>query len=416
MNVFTVAILGCGNRGAESYGRIFMEDARFRITALCDPFTARLHAYGDLFGVEARFADEEEFFKQRRADILVIATMDRDHVRQCVKALELGYDVLLEKPITNSREELLSLLEAQKTYGGKVLVCHVLRYVPAYLKVAELIRDGEIGRLVQIDALEEVAYWHQAHSFVRGNWRSSEETVPMLLAKCCHDLDLLQYYAGARCESVSSVGDLTFFKPACAPAGAEKRCVVCPLAETCAYSAKKIYIEGWKQAGSPARDFPYMQLTGEYPLTEAALEKALETGDYGRCVFFCDNDVVDHQVAQFTFANGVKATLTMTAFSYDCARIIRFFGTAGELTLDESRDTITLKQFRGGKKEMSISGLNQSSFGHGGGEFGLIDALYRLVSGDKESATTLSASVESHLMAICAEESRLRGGTLIKLH
>lgn len=238
----------------------------------------------------------------------------------------------------------------------------------------------------------------------------------MLLAKCCHDLDLLQYYAGARCETVSSVGDLTFFRPECAPAGAEKRCVVCPLADTCAYSAKTIYIDGWKKAGSPARDFPYMQLTGEYPLTEEALKKAIETGDYGRCVFFCDNDVVDHQIAEFTFANGVKATLTMTAFSYDCARIIRFFGTHGELVLDESQDALTLKQFGGGREETSISGLNKSSFGHGGGEIGLIDALYRVVSGEEGSATTLAASVESHLMAICAEESREKGGALVKIH
>lgn len=416
MRPFTVAILGCGNRGAESYGRLLKDDARFRIAALCDPFEARLNAYGELFGVSARFAREEDFFEERRADILVIATMDRDHVRQCIRALGLGYDILLEKPITGSREELEALVAAQKRYGGKVLVCHVLRYVPSYLKAAKIIQSGKIGRLVHIDALEEVAFWHQAHSFVRGNWRNSEETVPMLLAKCCHDLDLLQFYAGARCESVSSVGDLTFFKPECAPAGAEKRCVICPLAETCAYSAMKIYIDGWKEAGRPARDFPYMQLTGEYPLTEEILTRAVKTGDYGRCVFFCDNDVVDHQIAQFTFANGVKATLTMTAFSFDCARIIRFFGTEGDLVLDESRDSLTLKQFGGGREEYSVSGLNKSSFGHGGGEIGLIDALYRLVSGEEESATTLMASVESHLMAICAEESRLKGGALVKIH
>ncbi len=416
MKVFTVAILGCGNRGAESYGRLFMDDKRFKIAALCDPFEARLNGYGELFHVTERFTSEEEFFQAKRADVLVIATMDRDHVRQCVRALELGYDVLLEKPITDSREELASLVAAQKQYGGKVLVCHVLRYVPAYLKAAEIIQSGKIGRLVHIDALEEVAYWHHAHSYVRGNWRSREETVPMLLAKCCHDLDLLQYYAGARCESVSSVGDLTFFKPKCAPAEAAKRCVVCPLAETCAYSAKAIYIDGWKKAGSPARDFPYMQLTGEYPLTEEALTKAIETGDYGRCVFFCDNDVVDHQIAEFTFANGVKATLTMTAFTYDCARIIRFFGTRGDLVLDESRDALILKRFGGGSEEISISGLNKSSFGHGGGEIGLINALYGLVSGEGGSATTLTASVESHLMAIGAEESRLKGGALVKLH
>ena len=415
--IFSVAILGCGNRGAEIYGSLFFkQDDRFSITALCDSNPARLATYGERFGVGALYQSEEEFFKAKRADLLVIATMDRDHVRQCIEGLRLGYDILLEKPITDKREELEALVAAQKQYGGKVLVCHVLRYAPGYLKISEYLDSGAIGRLVAIQAIEQVAYWHQAHSFVRGNWHSREETAPMILAKCCHDLDLLQHFAGARCESVSSVGDLTYFNRENAPKEAAKRCVDCPLIDTCPYSAKRIYVDEWKKVGSPASDWPYNQLTSAYPITEAALYEALRTGDYGKCVYYCDNDVVDHQLCNFTFENGVKVSLTMTAFTADCGRRIRFFGTLGELFFDEVRDTIILKRYGEEPESVKISEVIKTKFGHGGGEIGLMRSLYDMLSGKGTSATSLEASVESHLMALCAEESRLAGGKLIKVH
>ena len=415
--VYSVAILGCGNRGAEIYGTLFHNNSdRFRIAALCDCNQARLSQYGQRFAVKALFQDEAEFLKEKRADLLVIATMDADHVRQCIDGLRLGYDILLEKPITDKREELDALLAAQKKYGGKILVCHVLRYAPGYLKIAEYLDGGAVGRLVAIQAIEQVAYWHQAHSFVRGNWRCHEETAPMILAKCCHDLDLLQYFAKSRCESVSSIGDLTYFNADNAPKEAAERCVKCPLMESCPYSAKRIYIDGWKEAGSPVSDWPYNQLTSAYPITEQALYEALEKGPYGRCVYHCDNNVVDHQLTNFTFENGVKASLTMTAFTQDCGRRIRFLGTLGELFFDEVRDMIIVKRFGKEPETVKISSLLEKAFGHGGGEIGLLKSLYDMLSGKSTSATSLEASVESHLMALCAEESRLNGGKLIKVH
>ena len=417
MKIYSVAILGCGNRGAEIYGTLFHQQSdRFHIAALCDTHTERLAQYGKRFGVTALFEREEEFFKEKRADLLVIATMDADHVRQCIAGLKLGYDILLEKPITDKKEELEALLAAQKKYGGKVLVCHVLRYAPGYLKISEYLDGGAIGRLVAIQAIEQVAYWHQAHSFVRGNWRSREETAPMILAKCCHDLDLLQHFAGARCKSISSVGDLTYFNSENAPEGAKERCVHCPHIETCRYSAKKIYIDGWHKAGEPVSDWPYIQLTSAYPLTEQALYAALETSNYGRCVYHCDNDVVDHQLVNFTFENGVKASLTMMAFTADCGRRIRFFGTQGELFFDEVRDAIIVKRFGEEPETVKISEVIKQKFGHGGGEIGLMQSLYDMLSGKGTSATSLEASAESHLMALCAEESRLNGGKLVKVH
>ena len=416
-HVYSVAILGCGNRGAEIYGTLFFQQSeRFHITALCDSNPTKLKTYGERFQVKALYQDENEFFKEKRADLLVIATMDRDHIRQCIVGLKLGYDILLEKPITDKRKELEALLAAKKKYGGKILVCHVLRYAPGYLKISEILDSGAIGRLVAIQAIEQVAYWHQAHSFVRGNWHSREETAPMILAKCCHDLDLLQYFAKSRCESVSSVGDLTYFNKENAPKEAAKRCVNCPLVDTCPYSAKKIYVDGWKRDGSPVSDWPYNQLTTAYPITEEELYKALETSDYGKCVYYCDNDVVDHQLCNFTFENGVKVSLTMTAFTADCGRRIRFFGTLGELFFDEVRDMLILKRYGQESETFKISEIIKTKFGHGGGEIGLMQSLYDMLEGNEASATSLEASVESHLMALCAEKSRLAGGKLVKVH
>ncbi|MBQ4269758.1 MAG: Gfo/Idh/MocA family oxidoreductase, partial [Clostridia bacterium] len=307
--IFSVAILGVGARGGSVYGRLIKQfPDKFKIVALCDIRTERLEAFGEEFGVPTadRFTDEKVFFEKKRADLLVIATQDEDHVRNCLQAFETGYDILMEKPITDKKEECEAVLAAQKKYGCKAIVCHVLRYAPAFLKAAELIENGEIGRLVAIDALERVTYWHQAHSYVRGNWRTTKSSAPMILAKCCHDLDLIQYYANSKCKSVSSVGELTYFNAANAPEDSADRCLDCPRVETCPYSAKRLYLDRWKKAYCPEDYWPYNVLV-QAPVTEEKLTEALKNGPYGRCVFRCDNDVVDHQLTLMAFENGVKA-------------------------------------------------------------------------------------------------------------
>ena len=274
MNILSVAIIGCGSRGSETYGRLVNDrKGEFKIVALCDISKEKLDKYQKEFNVDINntFLNEDEFFKEKRADVLFICTLDKDHVRQAIKGLELGYHILLEKPITSNLDECYKLLEAKKKSGKEVIVCHVLRYAKAFLKVKELIDNGEIGNLVLIQALEQVGWFHQAHSYARGNWRNTIETAPMILAKCCHDLDLLQYYANSRCKSVSSIGSLTFFKKENMPIDASNRCINCKYVDTCPYSAKVIYIDGWKKKGSPANSWPFNVITNEYPLTEKAL-------------------------------------------------------------------------------------------------------------------------------------------------
>lgn len=408
---FSVSIIGCGSRGCDVYGRLFSQQPeRFHIAALCDIRPERLERFGKLYNTRQLFTDEEEFFRERRSDALVIATQDRDHVRMCLRALQLGYTVLLEKPVTPDKAQLKELLAAAERSAGKVLVCHVLRYAPAFVRAKRILESGAIGDLVLIDALEQVAYWHQAHSFVRGNWRNEEETSPMLLAKCCHDLDLLQYYAGSAADKVYSTGGLTFFHRGNHPADAAERCAECRYLHTCAYSAERLYIERWKAQGMPKDGWPY-NVIALAPNTEESLRAAYENGPYGRCVFCCDNDVVDHQTVSVSFANGVKAQLTMTAFTERGGRRYTFHGTLGELQLDETRDLLLLAPFGGTQERWRISDLVAAarSQGHGGGDTETVAAFYDLLCGKEREETMLERSAESHFIAYAAERSRRAG-------
>lgn len=418
----TVSILGCGSRGAYAYGGPMNRDAdkRYKIVSICDIIPSRFERFAKSWGVapENCFTDENEFLKEKRSDILVIATQDRDHVRQAIKALDLGYDILLEKPISPDKQELLDLLEAQKRTGKTVMVCHVLRYAPAFTKLKELLDSGVIGKLLTVEWIEQVAYWHQAHSFVRGNWRSSEETSPMIMAKCCHDLDLMQYYAGAKCNEVYSVGGLDYFNRANQPEDAADRCFECKYNETCPYSAENIYIKRWKEAGCPNDNWPFNICCREVPNTEENLRASYKENQYGRCVFACDNDVVDNQKVMMKFENGVSICLTMTAFTHGGARIGTFHGTLGEIEFNAD-DEIKIKVFGKPVEAIKVSDIVKekmlNSFGHGGGDYMLLTSLYEAVTEGAKSETALEGSVESHLMALAAEESRVTG-KVVKVH
>ena len=417
--IYTVAVIGVGSRGGDAYAGIFFKlHDRFKVVSLCDISQVKLDKYSALYRVpkENCFLSEEEFFKEKRADVLCVCTLDKDHIRNAIAGLRLGYDLLLEKPVSDKREECEQLLAEQKKYGGKVCVCHVLRYAPAYMKVAELLDSGIIGQLVTMESMEQVCYWHQAHSYVRGNWRRREDSTPMILAKCCHDLDLLQYYAKSRCRSVSSIGDLTFFKAENAPDGATERCEDCPHSESCPYSAQNCYICRWHLQGEPENLWPYNVLTPTLPITEDALKKAIHETPYGRCVFHCDNDVVDHQLTQLQFENGVTASLTMTAFTQSGGREMRLHGTKGEIIFSEARNFIEVCLYGQPVQTIQIDQLNEGGHGHGGGDSKLIETLYDILEGRASERTSLASSVESHLIGIAAEESRIKGGELITVH
>ena len=415
----TVAIIGLGGRGGEAYGRYIAKlKDKFKITHICDINHVRLDKYGELFDVpkENRFDDEEKFFQEKLSDVLFITTQDKLHIRMAKKALSLGYDIVLEKPISDDSQELRELSELAHKTGRMIMVCHVLRYTAAMRKLKEIINSGAIGKLVSIDHTENVVYWHEAHSYVRGNWRNRKIAAPMIMAKCCHDLDLIQDFVGGRCKSVASMGSLAYFKPEFKPEGSADRCIHCKYIDTCVYSAKKIYIDMWKECGKPINIFPFNLITDAYPTTEDALLESITTSPYGRCVFACDNDVVDNQTVIMQFENGVTATLKMEAFVKNGGRDIRFFGTEGELELREGENTITLKKYFGEDIVWKISDLTDDLEGHGGGDHRMIDELYDIMTGQNpQVATSIDESIESHYMALAAEESRLNGGQLIEI-
>ena len=415
----TVAIIGLGGRGGEAYGRYIAKlKDKFKITHICDINHVRLDKYGELFDVpkENRFDDEEKFFQEKLSDVLFITTQDKLHIRMAKKALSLGYDIVLEKPISDDSQELRELSELAHKTDRMIMVCHVLRYTAAMRKLKEIINSGAIGKLVSIDHTENVVYWHEAHSYVRGNWRNRKIAAPMIMAKCCHDLDLIQDFVGGRCKSVASMGSLAYFKPEFKPEGSADRCIHCKYIDTCVYSAKKIYIDMWKKCGKPINIFPFNLITDAYPTTEDALLESITTSPYGRCVFACDNEVVDNQTVIMQFENGVTATLKMEAFVKNGGRDIRFFGTEGELELREGENTITLKKYFGEDIVWKISDLTDDLEGHGGGDHRMIDELYDIMTGQNpQVATSIDESIESHYMALAAEESRLNGGQLIEI-
>ena len=417
--IVTVSIIGLGGRGGEAYGRyLITQKDKFKITHICDINPVRLHKYGEVFDVpqENRYDDEDAFFAKKHSDVLFITTQDRLHVRMAKKALNLGYDIVLEKPISDDVNELRELSALAHEKNRKIMVCHVLRYTVTMRKLKEVLNSGAIGKLISIDHTENVVYWHEAHSYVRGNWRNRQLATPMIMAKCCHDLDLLQDFVGSKCRAVSSMGSLAYFKPEFKPEGAADRCVNCPYVDSCTYSAKNVYVQGWKNVGKPLNTFPFNLITDAYPTTEEALMEAITEGPYGRCVFACDNDVVDNQTVIMQFENGITATLKMEAVVKHGGRDIRFFGTEGELELREGEGTITLKKYREADIVWKITDLTDDLEGHGGGDHRMIDELYEIMTGKTPTvATSIDESIESHYMALAAEESRLNGGQLIEI-
>ena len=409
-----VAFAGVGARGNCYAQHLANMLDKVEFVAAADIDAEKLHIFSDKYGIapEMRFNSAEEMLEvDRLADVMVIATMDRQHYGHAMPALNKGYHLLLEKPISPSYDECLEIAATANKLNLKVMVCHVLRYTPFYTKIKEIIDSGVIGDLMSIQAIEQVAHWHQAHSFVRGNWRDSNETTPMIMQKCCHDTDILLWLTGKKCLSVSSFGNLTHFKKENAPEGAPERCSeACPKYSTCPYSIEKSYL-------SKARDEDYWlwPINVVTPiLTYEELTKRLETGPYGRCVYHCDNNVVDHQVLNMWMEDDLTVSFTMCAFTEKCAREIHVMGTFGEIIGNAEEEKVTLNLFGKGTEVFDTHPELGDELGHGGGDWMLIKDLVSLfATGDGECRTDINQSVESHIVALAAEESRVNGGKVI---
>ncbi|GAA2901872.1 Gfo/Idh/MocA family oxidoreductase [Streptosporangium fragile] len=415
MSAVTLALVGAGLRG-QSYARHAVAAGTGRVVAVAEPDPRRRETAAAEFGVapELVYSDWADLAAAGRvADAAIIATQDRMHTDPAVRMADLGYHILLEKPMATSEEEATRIADAARRNEIILAVCHVLRYTAYTRTLKRLLDEGRIGRLVSVQHLEPVGWWHHAHSFVRGHWRRQDTSAPMLLTKSCHDIDWLVHLFGRIPAKVGSFGNLTHFRAAERPPGAADRCVDCPLEPTCPYSAKRLYLDC---LADPERHFwPLGAVTDDH--TEAGVLEALRTGPYGRCVYACDNDVVDHQVVTMEFPDGATCSFTMSAFTPMEHRRTRLFGTHGYIEGDGR--TLRLVDFRTGEEETvdTRTGAGPSAAdGHGGGDEAITEAFLAAVSaGDPGLLSSDAAeSLATHRVVWAAERARVTD-TVVRL-
>ncbi len=406
MRPVTLLVIGAGGRGAGYSTFAKTHPDRAQIVGVAEPREFyRAHMVTE-YGIPQGniYTDwRQAASRPRFADAVLICTQDAMHVEPAIAFARLGYHILLEKPMAPSAAGCRAITDAVRQAGVLFAVCHVMRYTVYTRRLRELLDRKILGDLVSIQLLEPVGYWHQAHSFVRGNWRNEAASSPMLLAKSCHDLDWIRHIMGLPCEAVSSFGSLHHFKASEKPAGAASRCLDCAVEATCPYSAKRIYLSRFAKGNL---NWP-VNVVDPQP-TEAGLLQSLREGPYGRCVYACDNDVVDHQVVNFKFEGGRSGVFTMTAFTESRARQVRLFGTRGELTGDG--ETLKIYDFLTEKTSTIDTTAGDATIlgGHGGGDWGLMESFVTAVATNDPSPilSGLDESLESHLMVFAAEKAR----------
>ncbi len=444
-------LFGAGNRGAGAYGSYALRHPdEVRFVGVADPNPDRRKAFALAHAIppERQFDSWQSALSAGHpADAVVNATQDEMHHDSAIAALNAGYDMLLEKPIAPTLKETWEIIQAAEANQRKLLICHVLRFTVFFQKVHNILQSGRLGQIIHIAHNENVSYFHMAHSYVRGNWRSTTIAAPMILAKCCHDLDLIYWWLGEKVKTLSSSGNLRHYRPENAPQGAPARCTDgCPVQDTCPFNASRIYLEcvpikiavseadnpilrtlGKMSLKSPGltrtlgKVIPPIRMLSEYsgwprntitehPEDDAAVLEALRTGPYGRCVYHCDNDVVDHQVVEMTFDDGITATLTMHGHSHEEGRTLRVDGSRATLLgkFTYSQAWLEVHEHVSGEvaRYRFPSEVEQTS-GHGGGDDGLMRHFVQVMRGEVPPLTSARDSLESHLMAFAAEEARL---------
>ncbi|KAJ4934384.1 hypothetical protein JOQ06_007181 [Pogonophryne albipinna] len=409
-------VVGAGCRGEiySSFGSIHPE--RLKVVGVADPrkfARTKLQQQHNIVD-ENIFEDWHTMVEREKfADAVAICTPDRLHKEPAVAFAKKGYHVLLEKPMATTAEDCTAIVEACTQSGVMLSVGHVLRYDPVIHNIKELIDAGAIGDVMHIQHLEPVGFWHFAHSFVRGNWRNEEESSFALLAKSCHDIDLIHHWAGARrCLKVTSFGSVSHFGKKDKPAGAGNHCLDCSIEADCPYSARKIYMDRVKQGNT---GWPVSVICpNSFPDIESVTE-ALETGPYGRCVYECDNDVCSNQVVNMEFEGGLTAAFSMVAFTEEiCKRKTTIYGSKGELSCDGHEVRVFDFLTQRSTKHSPLSGAPRrfmSMSGHGGADYYLMDAFVSAVANNDPSLIRSGPeeTLLSHLLVFEAERSRLEG-------
>ena len=415
----TAVVVGAGHRGLvyASYAKKCPED--LEIVGVADLTALRRRQVAELYDLspEQCFESAEELAAGSKvADAVINGTMDHQHVATSLPLLAAGYDVLLEKPFATHEQEMWELVRAAQEHQRTVMICHVLRYAPFYTAIRQRVADGEIGEVINIQTTEHVSYHHMGVGFVRGKWNNRSRChSSMLIAKCCHDLDLIMWMkSGVAPVSVASFGCNMQFRPEKAPKRAGPRCLVdCPIEAECLYSARKHYID------HPNRWRFYVWDCLEHieePTIEQKIESLETDNAYGRCIWKCDNDVVDHQSVVVEFEDGSTATHNMVGGTSRPSRSIHLVGTTGEIqgVIEDSRFVVRHIDPRPGQEyaeelvDLNVAGDMHGAFGgHGGGDLRLVHDFVRVVRGEEPSicSTQIEDSVYGHLTGFCADRA-----------
>ena len=403
MEKIKAIVIGAGGRGMNAYPPYALRHPdELEIVGIAEPDAARREQSARMFSLapEACYTSYEQILDgEKKADLAMICTGDDLHIQPLTLAVEKGYHILLEKPMAPNLADSVKIYNIAKQYDKIISVGHVLRYTPFFKKLKELLDAGTIGRIMSIQHNENVGFWHQAHSFVRGTFRQTPESAPMILAKCCHDMDILLYLTGKNCKKVASFGALSHFTRENQPAGAAERCISCKVADTCPYDAVRFYTN--------AKDWTRFALGCSEESSEAEILEKLKTHRLGRCVYACDNNVVDHQVMGMEFEDDITVAFTMSGFTEENTRTIKIMGTRGEIGGNMEENSIQIKDFATGN--VTQIHLSPAASGHGGGDDGLMKNLMRAIRGEEPCLTAATISLQSHMMAFAAEESRKKG-------
>jgi predicted dehydrogenase len=425
-----LVLVGAGNRGntfGELARRHQSDAARFVAVAEPDPIRLERFAAAHRIPPERRYRSWEDLVAAgQRGEGALVCTTDTLHEEPTNALLELGYDVLLEKPMAPTLEACLSLVRTAERTGRHLMVGHSMRYTDYFMRVREIVQSGELGEIMTVEHRENVSYDHSTHSYVRGRFRRADLCGSMLLAKCCHDLDVLVWILGSRAKRLSSIGSLRHFRADNVPPEIPERCTDgCPIERNCPFSAIQIYMEARPYAELRATlDGPADKVTVpdrwpfkaiSHDLSPEGRLKALREGPYGRCVYRCDNDVVDNQLVMMEFENGVSVTLAMHSHSHEDYRSMRYDGTHGTLRgrvgmLPGSRIELDVHDHFDDRVRSTATERIEDGIGHiQGGDHRLFPAFLRVLRGEEAPRTSAREALESHLMAFAAEESRLTG-------
>ena len=406
----TAITCGAGSRGNVYGGYAANFPDQVKIVGVAEPIPIRNERYTKLHHIpeENRLKTWEDVFKRPKfADAIIITMPDNLHYLPCMQALSMGYDVLLEKPMAQTEQECRDILAMTKKTGRIVAICHVLRYAPYFIKMKSLIEQGAIGEVVSFQHMEPVDHIHMSHSYVRGNWHNSKETTPIILAKSCHDLDILRWMIGKRCTSISAMGNLKWFRRENAPEGSTDRCMDgCAVEKNCPYSALQVYYRD--------RGYIYVfDLPEEKEKQGDAILGYLRSTNYGRCVYRMDNDQPDHYITNIQFENNITAAFSMEALTSYGGRRTRVMGAMGDMVGDMTElnvcDFRTKETIKLVPKAEDVEDYKNS--GHGGGDWFLMRDFVRAVATQDPThlTSTIDQSIESHIMGFAAEESRLTG-------